>query len=98
MDKQRESRAPLIVVIVLLLLPVLYVGTYFALVVPGSALIPVTGSSGESGFLVRHYRWGGDSAERVFWPLEQIDRKLRPKAWEKVEILPLDYRVGPISP
>jgi hypothetical protein len=32
---KRDSRAPLIVAIVLLLLPVLYVGSYFALVVPG---------------------------------------------------------------
>jgi hypothetical protein len=30
-----QSRASLIVAIVLLLLPVLYVGSYFALVVPG---------------------------------------------------------------
>jgi hypothetical protein len=77
----KKSRAPLIAAIVLLLLPVLYVGSYFALVAPSGVLIPVTGPIGESGFLVRHYRWGGEFAEQVYWPLKQIDRKLRPGAW-----------------
>lgn len=92
MDKQPKSHAPLIVSIVLLVLPMLYVGSYLALVVPGSVLVPVTGRIGKSGFLVRWYRYGGDWADRAFWPLEQMDRKARPTAWKEVEILPLDYR------
>jgi hypothetical protein len=41
MDRQPQSRAPLIIAIVLLLLPVLYVGSYLALVVPeGISLVP----------------------------------------------------------
>jgi hypothetical protein len=70
---KKDSRAPLIVAIVLLLLPVLYVGSYFALVVP----------PGKSGLIGRYgqYRVGGLLAEFFFYPLEQIDHKVRPKTW-----------------
>ena len=77
---KRESRAPLIVAIVLLHLPVLYVGSYFALVVPGGWSrqdpdLPFT------AYTRPCYRWGGKAADIIFWPLEQIDRKVRPRAW-----------------
>jgi hypothetical protein len=80
------SRVPLILAIVLLLLPVLYMGSYLALVVPG-------GQWALDGFMnsgrVVHYRNLTDVSPRkrmevtevVFWPLEQIDRKVRPGAW-----------------
>jgi hypothetical protein len=68
---KRESRAPLIIAVTLLVVPVLYVGSYLALVVPG---FRVPG-------LNNNYRVGGEYAERFFSPLEQIDRKLRPAAW-----------------
>jgi len=61
-----RSRAPLIAAIVLLLLPILYGGSYLALVVPGAAM---------------PYR-GVEPARSFFWPLEQIDRKVRPAEWE----------------
>ena len=68
------NRAPLIVAIVLLLLPVLYVMSYLAMVEHGSAL---------------PYR---SEAERTFfWPLEQIDRKLRPLTWGEITEEPLFY-------
>jgi hypothetical protein len=70
---------------VLLLLPVLYVGSYFALVVPEGYLreasVQVTEPTPEMFFL-KHYRFGGKVAARAYWPLEQIDRRLRPGAWE----------------
>lgn len=81
---KRESRAPLIVAIVLLLLPVLYVGSYLALVRPYCV---VTGYEQTGRYMnvdAIHYRWGGERAAAVFWPLEQIDRKMRPGAWEPV--------------
>ena len=37
---------------------------------------------------IRHYRWGSRHASRVFWPLEQLDRKLRPAAWRDGLVLP----------
>jgi hypothetical protein len=64
MDKNRRSAGPLIIAIVLLLLPMLYVGSYLALK------------------QVEYYCWGGDWASRLYWPLEQIDRKMRPEAWK----------------
>ncbi|WP_254509266.1 hypothetical protein [Anatilimnocola floriformis] len=66
----RKHAAPIIAT-VLLLLPVLYVGSYLALVVPGYHI------PGQ----FNNYRMGYDYAERIFWPLEQIDRKLRPESW-----------------
>ena len=80
MYKQPQSRAPLIVAIVLFLLA-LYVGSYFALVVP-KGIYTSQFIGGGSILLVDHYRWQNQWCERIFWPLEQIDRKVRPGAWE----------------
>ncbi|WP_254509811.1 hypothetical protein [Anatilimnocola floriformis] len=90
---KRESRAPLIVAIVLLVLPVLYVGSYLALVVPGgfSPVTPIKGSKKiafQNPCEIAHFRCGVHRAALFFWPLEQIDRKLRPGAWET----DLDFR------
>jgi hypothetical protein len=72
---------------VLLLLPVLYVGSYLALVVPEGIECGVSTPAGlDYGW--KHYRWGDARAERVFWPLEQIDRRVRPGAWEPDDDLP----------
>lgn len=78
---KRDSRAPLIVAIVLLLLPVLYVGSYFALVVPNPDDYRWFAVS--LGYVAeeQNYRIASSTLSKVFWPLEQIDRKLRPRAW-----------------
>ncbi|QDU29091.1 hypothetical protein ETAA8_41980 [Anatilimnocola aggregata] len=70
------NRAPLIVAIVLLLLPVLYVGSYFALLSEGPKLRMTS-----SGFCahVGKYRVAEPWCRCVFWPLEQIDRMIRPE-------------------
>ncbi|QDU31714.1 hypothetical protein ETAA8_68740 [Anatilimnocola aggregata] len=66
----------------LLLLPVLYVGSYFAMVTPGRVKV-------QFGFVPNDsYRAGAEYCEFIFWPLEQIDRRLRPAAWE----VDLDFR------
>ncbi|QDU31427.1 hypothetical protein ETAA8_65850 [Anatilimnocola aggregata] len=84
------SRAPLIVAIVLLLLPVLYVGSYLALVEPqGIVIRPEINQNAEYylGYspiipaVIHRYRFQNDIAETFYWPLEQIDRKVRPGAW-----------------
>lgn len=70
-----------IIVGVLALLPVLYLGSYWLLVRPFAIMIsrgPGTGS-----YDVRHYRYGGDYAETVYWPLEQFDRRIRPGQWRE---------------
>ena len=70
-------RAPLILAILVLLLPVLYVGAYVAIVKPTGQL------RGDPFFDAGHdYRWGGKTAAAVFWPIEQVDRRLRPGTWE----------------
>lgn len=82
-----KKHAGPIISAVLLLLPVLYIGSYFAIVVP-SVQKYVTGRKklrvGNSQTVTRRlyqYRCGGDWAERFFWPLEHIDRNVRPEAW-----------------
>lgn len=80
MASKTRTTAP-IVAVILLMLPMLYVGSYLSLVEPRGTLVPVTGSLGEEGFLVYDYRYGRGYTSCAFWPLEQIDRKLRPAAW-----------------
>src|SRR5689334_17179042 len=83
----KRHAAPIIAA-VLLLLPVLYVGSYLALVIPNGRMEATT--TGASTYQVRlvHYRTEGLWARRLYWPLEQIDRKLRPGAWEWKPIVP----------
>ena len=80
----RESRAPLIVAIVLLLLPVVYVGSYLALVVPGGYMNGRLNIS--STMRLPNYRAGNQWAKTAYWPLEEIDRKVRPRAWAPFEV------------
>jgi len=72
----RESCAQLIVGLALLL-PVLYVGSYFALVLPAPV---VTGTFTPS---IDHYRFGGRISKATYWPLETLDRGLRPETWKE---------------
>lgn len=64
----RRSVIPLIVAIVLLLLPVLYVGSYLALAIPTPYYI--------DGEIVMAYRISAKWCAWFFWPLEQIDPRL----------------------
>jgi hypothetical protein len=82
MTKPR-SFAPIIAAIQLLL-PVLYVGSYLASVQPTTILFSVYGVGQPQRIQMVRYRFGGRFAEQFFWPLEQIDRKLRPGMWESV--------------
>ncbi len=72
----------------LLLLPVLYVGSYLALVVP-SGIPRELGVVFVHGHYMRNmtsdfYRFANAHSAKFFWPLEQIDRKLRPAAWSEM--------------
>jgi hypothetical protein len=78
----RESRAPLIVALVLLLLPVLYVGSYLALVMPAGRIVLEADAAGNLYGRTYLYRAGKKYSSVVFWPLEQIDRKVRPGTWQ----------------
>jgi len=71
----KPSRAvPVLVAASLALLPLLYVGSYAALVDTSRRLV-----MGDDGIcVVRQYRYGGTVAEVLFRPLREIDRQLRP--------------------
>lgn len=81
MHKRSPSRVPLVVAILLLFLPLLYLGSYFSLVVPSGNIKPVPGMPGN--YSVEDYRLCSESAHQVFWPLERFDRQLRPRAWDE---------------
>jgi hypothetical protein len=74
MDKLHASAGP-ITAATLLILPVLYLASYLALVKPVGTMQLWSG-------YVDHYRVGGRYAAAFYYPLEQIDRKLRPGAWQ----------------
>jgi hypothetical protein len=79
------NRSPIIAAI-LLLLPVLYVLSYLALVRPQGGRVWIDLRTGRSGdghyqFFKRYQPYGDVILPCVYWPLEQLDRKLRPDAW-----------------
>jgi hypothetical protein len=78
MDEKHPSRASFAVILLLLLFLAAYVGSYLALADPLPYIVfQEYRPSGQTS----HYRVGGKYAERFFWPLEQLDRKLRPRKW-----------------
>ncbi|HEV7280373.1 MAG TPA: hypothetical protein VGN57_09190 [Pirellulaceae bacterium] len=82
MKKTRASEG-LIVAAALLLLPGAYVGAYLTLSEP----VPQVYRSPDGKSEGRSYRErigggvGGGYLETFFWPLTQLDRKLRPERW-----------------
>jgi hypothetical protein len=89
MDTHHQSRAPLIIAIVLLVVPVLYMGSYLTLVAPiGRAVYP---DPSLDDYFICHYRVDSEILlPTVFWPIEYVDRKLRPAAWG--DVVPLRMR------
>lgn len=64
---------------ILLLLPVLYVGSYLTLVVPAAPIYLAPES---------YYRCGGEWSERAFYPLEWADRRVCWSKWNPPEQQP----------
>ena len=64
------------IIVAILLLLMLYVGSYLALVVPEGIVL----KGGESR--ITHYRSGDRTATAIFWPIEQVDRKVRWSDWD----------------
>ena len=83
--KNMKGHAAPIIAAVLLLLPVLYVASYLALVNPnGKWRGPISPSGGV--ITLEHYRFGGPWTASFYWPLEQIDRRMRPKVWSEPRV------------
>ena len=87
----KRHAAPIIAAI-LLILPVLYVGSYLALVVPkGITVWPPVDSELQGGTMSRvghtgYFRFGITWGERFFWPLQQLHRTIRPDDWPDIRI------------
>lgn len=83
----RRNVTPVIAVLLAVFLAsVAYVGAYSALVAPGLVEVVIHREFTESGgvsqtSLETHYKAGAHRVAWVFWPLEQIDRKIRPDQW-----------------
>jgi hypothetical protein len=106
MTSMRKHAAPIIAAI-LLLLPVLYVGSYLSLVTPGYKTIQQINShyssdTGETVELVeperidetyQKYRIERPWIAKVFWPLQMIDRQVRPDSWGPKELAGPERRV-----
>lgn len=75
----------MILAIVLLLLPILYVASYLTLVSPNESGIYMVIHANTGVYYTRGYRNGGEWAWRLYWPLEQIDRRLRPHLWPRTD-------------
>src|SRR4051812_23648757 len=74
-----KSAGPLVVAVALLLCVPLYLVSYVALVVPGGVEVPRSPLSFPLPTV--HYRFADSQAATLYWPLEQMDRRLRPAAW-----------------
>lgn len=78
-----KTKTPLLIAAVLLALPLLYVVSYLVLVTPPG---PTTAKSSLARLFgpPPSYRIEGKWPGKVFWPIERLDRKLRPKAWPTI--------------
>jgi hypothetical protein len=71
--RRRYTRVTIAAIVVLL---AVYIGTYFVCLKP-----PPQGYNDLLDRRWSSYRYGAGFAEIVFWPIEQIDRQLRPGTW-----------------
>jgi hypothetical protein len=78
MNEPRSWSAP-IVAACLLLVPAVYVGSYYCAVDTNrGGYISLCGPNKPD----LRYRVAPEVCGRFYWPIEQVDRKLRPEAWE----------------
>ena len=85
-ESSRRNRFSSTLAVILFLLPQLYVASYFALVEPQRPVAKLR-SGGEVIWWstpAPSYRRGGEQAERFFWPLEMLDRRVRPRMWRPI--------------
>jgi hypothetical protein len=63
-------------------MPLLYVGTYLAMLDPGPQ-IPVGNLVSTTLIRMPSYRFGGEAADWFFAPLNSVDQSLRPTYWHE---------------
>jgi hypothetical protein len=89
MAMEKRTHYSRLVIAVALLLSFMYVITYLALVVPEGILHPRfreqssinINQFSEVSASMHYYRLGGNQPRKLFWPLECLDRKIRPGSW-----------------
>ena len=89
----RHAGTRSILVAALLVLPFVYLIGYLAFVRPGGVTFQRSYTKNGvrySEISMEHYALFGARGERLFWPLENLDRRLRPKAWEGTRGLQLE--------
>lgn len=79
------NRAPLVAAILLLVLPLLYVGSYLALV-DRRPLNHFLVEPSSPAYRCSHYPIGGKYANVLYRPLEYLDRELQPEAWGEIRV------------
>jgi hypothetical protein len=73
MNRRHSRGAPLSVAVALLSLPIIYAGSYAALVDRSARL-----EMQDDGVCrPRHFRYGGRVAETFYWPAREVDNHLR---------------------
>jgi hypothetical protein len=78
-----KSSGPLVVAVVLLLCVPVYLVSYFGLVIPGGVEVRSPSLSfPPPPVQYTHYRIAHKQAAVLYWPLEQMDRRIRPDAWD----------------
>jgi hypothetical protein len=82
MDDERKHRFPFTTIaLTLLAVFALYMGAYYALVVPLSAMTSPIVKGVALTSRVPEYRYGGEIIRQIFRPAHAIDRMLRPDKW-----------------
>ncbi|WP_254513825.1 hypothetical protein [Anatilimnocola floriformis] len=81
----KEVRALIFVVVAILLLPTVYVASYLALAAKPSRSFRRLPTGECTARMTSRYRYGEPITKKIYWPLEQIDRALRPKVWNPNE-------------
>jgi hypothetical protein len=73
-----------LILLVSLAVPLLYFGSYLALVRPPLDPLSLNGSG--SWPMIEHYRFGGKTVEAFFQPANLIDRKIRWDHWRLTDV------------
>jgi len=76
-NHKRSWAAPLLVA-ARMLLPLVYIGSYAAVVTAGGFVYIKTDHSGYRTYLPDSHRFGDEWAGRAYWPLEGADRSCFP--------------------
>jgi hypothetical protein len=74
--------------IAILLLPFAYAASYLVIVaLRGIGTVRTAQGTYSARGSSTAYRLGGETVRRFYWPLEQVDRRFRPKEWDHGDLI-----------